>query len=318
MTITLVGSGAQASGPAGTTSLDVAYPAGLAANDLLVLVHTWNTVTQAAIPSGWTNRVFSNGGNSPSLEIDTKVASGSESGLLTIAQGGGSGNATMFAFRGVDPTTPLDTAPSDVGYGTAVTTRDIPSLTTTMVGCCLFYATSHNIFSGTEAPPTNPAAFTELYDLTTPPRSSAGYLVWNSSGATGLVSITTDTASRGGTGMIAMRPVVANTDMAGTVVSTSDVTGATPQLISKAQGTVVATSAVMGAAEGGSSGGSAGSKHDQLQEQLVNQGYTTGSLNDRLYAREKAIYNAGPKPLGNGPLSLMDYMRSNGTDPRIL
>ena len=194
----------------------------------------------------------------------------------------------------------------------------IPSQTTTMVGCCLIYATSHNIFSGTETPPTNPAPFTELYDTTTPPRSSSGYLVWNSSGATGTVSITTDTASRGGTGMIALRPVVANTDMAGTVVATSDVIGATPQVISKAQGTVAVISGVMGAAEGGSSGGSAGSKHDQLQETLIGQGYTTGSLNDRLYARERDIYNAGPKPGGNGPFSLMDYMRFNGTDPRIL
>ena len=63
------------------------------------------------------------------------------------------------------------------------------------------------------------------------------------------------------------------------------------------------------------------SKRDALMTTLTGQGYTTGSVSDRLYAREKAIYLAGPKTYFTGPLkprSLSDYMRANGTNRRTL
>jgi hypothetical protein len=63
------------------------------------------------------------------------------------------------------------------------------------------------------------------------------------------------------------------------------------------------------------------SKRDALRTTLQGQGYTSGSVSDRLLAREKAIYEAGPKTYFSGPLrprSLMDYMRANGTSKKVL
>lgn len=321
MSITLVGTGAQVNGPAGTTELAVEYPAGLQADDLLVIQHQWNTVTQAAAPSGWTSQIFDNGGNSPSLEFLTKVAVGDETGTLTVPQGGGAGNAIMYAFRGVDPVTPMDVAGTSEGYGTVVTQKDCPSLTTTMVGVALVCGAAHNTGGTSDTPPSSPAQFTEIYDTTLTPASSGHYLIWDSSGATGVVTIDSSSDSRGPIGMIALRPLAGSEafEATGTVEATSTVIGSFNRSLAMS-GTVAAVSNTTGIIDGTDTGASDGSKRDMLMAELIDQGYTEGTISDRLYQREKETYEAGPQTYfeGSGPFSLSDYMLANGTDLNII
>jgi len=106
----LVNSGAAT---VGANDLAVAYPTGILAGDLLVLVHINKySSTTPATPSGWTllGNASSTGGDIASYAtadqgdvrgvIYTKIADGTETGTLTVTSTGGrAANARMFLYR---------------------------------------------------------------------------------------------------------------------------------------------------------------------------------------------------------------------------
>ena len=205
-TITYEGAGTLA------TTTSVAYPTpggGILAGDLIVYWATSGTATAPSNPggSGFTSAVTgTSGGSSPSFRIGYKVAAGGESGSVTIT---GTTQGQMFLFRGVDQTTPLDVAGTTFGSSTGTTAYNIPTLTTTVAGVALVYCGAANVGTGSMTPPTVPAAFTEVTDsIASSPNSSAGYLIWSGSGATGTINLVRSSSVRGAAGAIALRPAL--------------------------------------------------------------------------------------------------------------
>jgi hypothetical protein len=81
---------------AGATSLSVAYPSGIQANDLLVVVGLVQSATLFGTITGWTNL-----GSSGAFDVTSwKVADGTESGSVTVNFSGSvAANASMFRIR---------------------------------------------------------------------------------------------------------------------------------------------------------------------------------------------------------------------------
>ena len=128
----------------GTAGLSVPVPSGIAQNDLLILVV--ESANQAiATPSGWTQVT-----NSPQftgtaaaaggvrLAVFYKIAGASE-GSVTVADTGDHTVAQIFAWRGVDTTTPI---PQSAGAVDASATASLscPAVTTTRNNCVIVNA----------------------------------------------------------------------------------------------------------------------------------------------------------------------------------
>lgn len=209
MAVTLVGAGSAAANSSFSTTLNVPYPTGLAADDLLVLVVGSADFTSATNPAGWTSQVSTNAqpNNAPGILIATKKAVGTETGSLVVTTPNNTSQGRMWAFRGVDPATAMDVAASPFRSSGVVTAFDIPGLTTTQVGVCLFYGAACETTGGSWTPPTVPATFTEDWDSSTPPSEmTAGHLIWSGSGATGTINLVVSAAQRGSAGLLALRP----------------------------------------------------------------------------------------------------------------
>lgn len=103
------------------TSLSVAYPSDIQANDLLLVLGYVNSATFYGTVSGWTNL---NGTGSYGV-VSWKVADGTESGTVTVdLTGASTANAAMFRIRHVT------TNPPTFGSGTGVYATS-PSVTLT-------------------------------------------------------------------------------------------------------------------------------------------------------------------------------------------
>lgn len=213
MAITYQGAGTAAANTTAGTSLSVAYPASISAGDVIVLVIGCSNATAPTNPTGFTSQLSgTSGGSSPSFRISTKVADGSETGSISVGTPSSTSQGRMLLFRGVDNTTPIDVTGTTFGSSTAVSPYAIPTLTTTTTGATLVYYGMGNAATGSWTPPSGPAAFTEVWDsITITPKSTAGYLIWSSSGATGTVNLTPSASVRGGAGMIALRPAASTT-----------------------------------------------------------------------------------------------------------
>jgi hypothetical protein len=196
------------------TSTNVPYPASISAGDTLVLVGSVNTggTTNITTPSGWTKLYgtsLSAGVVSPHMSVFITTAVGTETGSLAVAHSTGNSVSwwQMVAFTGIDTTTPQDVTQTTVDMGTAATNVPLPTLTPVTSGDCLFYAVAENATTNTNTPPTSPAAFTELGDRSTGTRTATtGYLIYNSTSATGTVNVVQNTSTRAIGVLIAFRP----------------------------------------------------------------------------------------------------------------
>lgn len=197
----------------GTTGTTVAVPyptpgGGILAGWLLVIKTGVSSVTLPTLTAGWTDGVSAtaSGSLSPSFRTQVKLAAGGETGSVSVTVPTVGRQAWMEAWSGVDQTTPLDVAGSAAGFG-AVTAFDIPGVTTTTPGVGLSYMGVWNATTGTNTPPTVPAAFAEDVDsVTNAPGSTGGFLIWSGSGATGTINLVRSTSIRGAAGVIAIRP----------------------------------------------------------------------------------------------------------------
>lgn len=253
MPITFVAAGTVALNDTAATTLNVPYPAGVAAGDVIAMAIGVNSATLPTIPSGWLAGGVSStsGGSAPSERIILKVCTGSETGSQAVTTPSATSRAQMLLFRGVDNTTPLDNAGSVTASSTATSTYVLPSMTTTAAGAALVLIGVANAPGGTWTSPTSPGAFTETAETTgATPSMGVQYLIWSGSGATGTVSYTRSTNVRGCTGMLALRPAAASSTtypVTGTTAATTTTSGSA-SLRAAASGTVAATSATTGTA----------------------------------------------------------------------
>lgn len=213
MAITFVGAGTYTE-KASLAPISVPYPAGLSANDVLVLLLGGNSATVIAAQTGYTTDKTNASTTDtlvPDLYIGHKFATGSESGTFSATSGAGAGFGQILAFRGVDLVTPIDTTP---GFGdkTNTTTAALPiasAMTTTTPGVALVYAAVQNAATGLMTEPSVPAAFTETGDRVAQRNASTGYLIWSGSGSTGIITVTGNGTTRGLVTVIALRPAAA-------------------------------------------------------------------------------------------------------------
>jgi hypothetical protein len=144
----------------------IPYPAGLAANDLLLLqfacIHTLTPTT----PAGWTKLLgpVAMAGTSPATDghIYWKVAAGSESGSLTVTLTGTSNWAggVISAYSGVSTSAPIDSSATAV-LPTSGNTATAPSVTTVAANTQLLHIYWGYVNNSTVTPN---AADSERYD----------------------------------------------------------------------------------------------------------------------------------------------------------
>lgn len=192
-----------------STSWAVPFPASIAAGDLLVLhISTNGGAVSATPPTGFTEVYREATLTNPKGGIWIKVASGSETGNLTVTVTSTTGNAQMFRYTGVDTTTPQDATATNVSYTTNTSPFVLPSITTVTANTVLIYGNSAN--SGTVTM-TGPAGSTEQVDhgALGGTGSKAGALYDEAvaaTGATGTRSITLSAGRAGWGAMLALRP----------------------------------------------------------------------------------------------------------------
>jgi hypothetical protein len=226
---------------AAATTTDIPYPASPAAGDLLVFA-LFLAATSVTTPGGWTlaKQEFSTGTTSPMISVMYKVATGSESGNLTVTHASGTAQGQMWKISGVDQATPMDVAATSISAG-AVATYVIPSLTTTMINTLLMAFGVTNNATATWAPPSG---FTEILDsLVRNPSSNANYKQQAASGATGTVTVDASTTVKGAGILIALRRDIPTAS--GTIVVTSGLVGNAQGLFA-VSGTIAVVSGLVG------------------------------------------------------------------------
>jgi hypothetical protein len=212
MAIAFRAAGALASQFQGTPTIP--YPAGVAANDLLLIHYVAGTATVTpTTPSGWTLLLgpvaMSGGGNANRGYVYYRVAGGSEPSSVTFANSGAS-NTTggiMTAWTGCDITTPIDGS-ATATLPTSGTTGTAPSVTTTKASTRVL----HLYWDWTGSTTVTPnGADTERYDTFLSATNIVFELadtVQGAAGATGTSSVTFAAATSGGlAATIALAPL---------------------------------------------------------------------------------------------------------------
>lgn len=189
------------------SSTAVPYPTGLAAGDRLVLVGSVNTTVLSTNP--WAsgdvliNKAYDNAGTPsvPNLMVVTTLATGSETGSLTVTHGSAASIWQMLAFSSVDSDAYLDVA--------AVTANQNGD--TTLPGLNL--QTGHDMLvavgaiSGSSSTALLPTGWTKTMDRSTGTRcATAGYKLATSSGTTGSVLLDWSGTGNGLGILFALRP----------------------------------------------------------------------------------------------------------------
>lgn len=205
MAISYVATGATAEG--GGAGLAVAYPAGIAAGDVLLLEVGTGTTATVVIPdpAGWTNVFTQVQSGTYAAGIWLKVATGLESGTLSVSTPGQS-SGVMHAFRGVDNTTPQDVAASTLFQTSGVGTGVLPSVTAATVGAVPVW-----LGFGANAARTATSTGTEIFDGGS---HFSGFAYYDTAvGATGAIGTRTVTYGGGNTrdiaAMVLLRPAAA-------------------------------------------------------------------------------------------------------------
>jgi hypothetical protein len=214
MAVSFVGAGTFFEKGAGGTTAAVPFPAsGIVAGDTAVLMYGANSATVLNFTGdAWiTARSQSSTGDTlvPDIINSYKFLTGSENGTspnITVPTPAASGQ--ILVFRGVDPTTPLDVTVSYLDRtSTGTTTFVIPSLTTTLAGTALVYSAIQNSATGPAgATPSSPGTFTMDGDRVAGRNFTDGHLLWSGVGATGTVTVTLNSTTRGVAMLLALRP----------------------------------------------------------------------------------------------------------------
>lgn len=213
-TVSFVAAGAQTENTSASTTLVLPYPAGMVANDLMILFTsvTAANVGAATLNAGWTGislHSCTTDSQAPNLYLAYKWATGSESGSYSANCASAVGIGQLLAFRGVNLTTPMDTLVGEVDSGTT-NSSILPSLTTTVANTALVYAGAQNSVANNATPPASPGTFIETADRSAGTRSSTlGYQIWSGSGATGTATISWSGSARNIGAWIALRPAAA-------------------------------------------------------------------------------------------------------------
>lgn len=122
------------------TSGTVPAPAGFAAGDLLLMQFGCNVTGTVTTPAGWTSINLYAGTDYHSY-LWYRIADGTETSGVTLSNGVAF-TAVMWAYRGVNTTTPFDVAMATTATTTGVTTIVAPSLTPVTTGDIFVYAGS--------------------------------------------------------------------------------------------------------------------------------------------------------------------------------
>jgi hypothetical protein len=187
----------------------VSRPAGVATGDVLVAeVNADKAPTVSAVPAGWTPVVTSLGVNGLAttsvwshVVADAAAEPAAYTWQLSSPQ---KWNAGVTAFRGVDPTTPWDTAAvTATDPSTASTGLTVPGVTTTTPDAMLVGGVGPNSTSATVAPP---AGWTEAFEATTAQVAELAYSPRPTAGATGTARWTFDKGADSVGWLAALRP----------------------------------------------------------------------------------------------------------------
>lgn len=249
MAITYQGIGTLGANSVAATTLAVPYVASPAAGDVFVAIVNVDDPTVPTLPAGWTSAVSyqGTGAQSPGGRVFYKIATGSETGNLSVTTVSATSNGVMLMFRGVDQTTPIDVAGSTVSPA-ASTTYTIPSITTTTTGVALVAGAASFAVGGSFSTIAAPAAMTEVLDTTNGvrPVMAVDYLIWSGSGATGTVAVTRTTSTRGCGWMIALRPASSGVSGDAALAATDSLTSAGQ--VGTVSGTTSSSTATLSAA----------------------------------------------------------------------
>jgi hypothetical protein len=149
---------------AGTTDATPAYPA-TDADDLMLLLGASSSGSGSIFtnPSGWTldDQSSSNSDTqAPSILGSHKLATGSETGTLSVAHGSTVCSVGIVGLAGVDATAPVASA-TLLDQSAGASSWQLPNVTVPSDGSTLLYVASGNNTTSTFTPPTG---WTELWD----------------------------------------------------------------------------------------------------------------------------------------------------------
>lgn len=211
MAVVLAATGTAADNFTNQTTLNVPYPAGISADDfLLMYVSAGSTITA---PGGvWlafgSAAVFTT--TNAQLMVVYTLATGSESGSVAITTASTTSHGRMFRYTGVDTTTPLDVASTNVSINAQPI--NITGITTVTNGAmvCAFggHANRTTTYTQTAGAPT----MTEQDDCVQASGANAGRSachysdVLATAGATGTVTLNGSASARGLGVLGALRP----------------------------------------------------------------------------------------------------------------
>lgn len=154
----------------GTGALNVAYPAGLALNDILILqLCTSDAGANTSGAFGGTKIADQGSGGGGSTDCRSTafwvLSDGTETGTVNVDDAGAATTARMTAWRGVDPTTPIQADINTTFSGSLNTSVNFGFITTTVDNCMviLMHAAGDNNTTSTSAK-RNLATITEEYD----------------------------------------------------------------------------------------------------------------------------------------------------------
>lgn len=195
------------------TPVNVPYPASIAANDLILLLVSFDATANDAAAAGFLSVPMTSGSN-PQNSVGSdcrhrvlyKVAAGTESGNLSVTISGSSpdGNACLVAFPGVDTTTPFDEAH---GNGPAASTTHTSASVSGDAGDAIILSAGIDKTSTTDPDymtawqlTTGPVSMTELFEVrqtTSNMYGGAAYTILGSSytGTTRVTSNDSDEAA---------------------------------------------------------------------------------------------------------------------------
>lgn len=198
------------------TSIDVAYPTGIQAGELLVCSVNNSGASVPATPAGFTLAKSQTNANGTATSIMTayKVATGSESGTIAVASNVASGRITgiMMRLSGVDTTTPIDVAASSANGATGAS-WSVPSITTVTNGALLYAHTALNASSSADITHTA-AQMTSVANSTgTGRRARIWHETFATAGATGTRTFQSNptTTLQWTVALIAFRPAAGGT-----------------------------------------------------------------------------------------------------------
>lgn len=204
MAIEFRAKGTTARNTTAAATINVSYPASVAADELLVL-HIVTDNAAVTTPGGWT-AVVDDITADPGGGLWIKKAAGTETGSLAVSYTSATATAHISVFTGVDTTTPQDATASTVtGTGTSIV---CPSINTVTANTMLILGAGQE---HTAQSTYTASAGTEIidYEQESTTGDLAGALYYQAvagTGATGTRTITASASALFWGGMMVLRP----------------------------------------------------------------------------------------------------------------